>query len=348
MRRFYSLILFLFPKTYRNEYGDEMLAVFSSSLDDAITCGWLNVLILISHELMDLPKAIIYEHLRERRKNKMAGKSASRFDFEPGSRTEALVALAPFLFFGGVPVILGWLQFLGVLPLWFAIAFVFVFWGLGLSLFVIGFKRGAPRWFMPYLGAPLPIISLIVFNTLISPEWHGFLFLREASWFVRQIFNQGVLWIWLLLLVFLIFLLTHLTPRLHPFHKRLRSDWTLLCFLLYGAIPFVVVISFEEFKNEEPFLLLSFLALALGGWFYLRSTSPWKRFWSLLLGMTLAMSIAILGQMLLYENSFPFSNFPQWTTTLSTVVMWMWRVLFMCISAGLGQLPQRIGVSQAA
>ena len=143
----------------------------------------------------------------------MTGKFASRFDFEPGSRTESFAALAPFLLFGVVPVLLGYLDTRGYLPQWFAILFVILFWSLGLGLLVIGFKQGAPRWFMPYLGLPLPIIGLLAFNAIVNPEWSGFPFLRDASWFVKQFFHQGVLWVWLLLSVLLIFLLTLINLR---------------------------------------------------------------------------------------------------------------------------------------
>jgi hypothetical protein len=347
VRTLYSLLLHLFPKAYHAEYGDELQAVFDLSLDDAVKAGNLQVARVASRELLSLPKAIIHEHLRERRKQKMTGKSASRFDFEPGSRNETFAALAPFLLFGAVPVVLSYLNRLGFIPLWFAIAFTLVFWLSGLSLLVIGIKNGAPRWFMPYLGLPLPIISLLAFSTLINPEWRGFPFLDESSWFVRQFVHQGMLWTGLFLSILLIFLLTRFIPRLRSFHQRLRADWTLLCFLLYGAAPLVIVFSFEEFKQEEPYLLVSFLALALGAWFYLRNTTSWKKFWSLLGGLTIAMSIAVAGQTFLYESSFPFTSFPRWTTTLSTVIMWIWMVLFMFISAALNLWPRLERSSQA-
>ena len=333
LHKFFGLLLNLFPKTYREEYGDELQAVFNLSLDDAN--GWGEVINVFLYELMGLPQAILYEHLRERRKQNMTGKFASRFDFEPGSRNEVLAALAPFLLGGVVPVLVSYIGRAMELPLWIQIVFTLFMWASLGSLLVIGFKKGAPRWFMPYLGVPLPIISLIAHNSIVNPEWRGFPFLYEASWFVKQIFNQGTLWVWLILSILLIFLLTRFIPRLRPFQQRLRDDWTLLPFIIYGAIPIVIVISFDEFKHEEPYLFLSFLALALGGWLYLRSMTSWRKFWSLLAGLTIAMSIAVLGQTLLYESSFAFSQFPRWTTTLSTVIMWMWMVLFMFISAGL-------------
>jgi len=338
LRRIYGLLLTLYPQEYREEYGEELQMVFNSSLDEAT--GRFEVTMVFVRELAGLPKAIIYEHLRERRKSKMTGKFSSRFDFVPGSRNETLAALAPFLLFGAVPVVLGYLDTRSFLPRWFAITFTLVFWFSGLGLLVIGFKNGAPRWFMPYLGLPLPIICVLAFNTFVNPEWRGFPFLDDASWFVKQFVHQGILWMGLIVSILAIFLLTRLVPRLHRFHQRLRNDWTLLCFLLYGAAPLVLVIAFEEFKNEEPYLLLSFLALALFSWVYLRSTTPWKKFWSLLGGLTLAMSIAVLGQTLLYESSFPSTVFPRWTTTWSTVIMWMWMVLFMFISAALNLLPR--------
>ena len=339
MKKFYTLLLYLFPISYREEYGDELRAVFNLALDDATGAGMTDVVVVLFRELISLPRAIIHEHLRERRKA-MTGKSASWFDFEPGSRNEALAALTPFLLGAALPTLISLIGSSINIPLWIQIVFTLFMWFLIGSLLVLGFKKSAPRWFMPYLGVPLSIINLIAFNFMVNPEWHGFPFLHGASWFVRQIFYMGMLWMGLIVLILLIFLLTRLIPRFRAFHQRLRDDWTLLCFILYGAMPFVVYLSFDEFKNGEPYLLLSFLALALGGWLYLRSGTLWRKFWSLLAGLTLAMSIAFLGQNLLYESSYPYSNSSPWTTTMSTVIMWMWMVLFMFISAGLSLLPR--------
>jgi len=338
--RLYSLLLHLFPGSYQEEYGDELQAVFDLSLDDAMNDGGFEVVSVVLRELAGLPNAILYQHLRERRKSKMAGKFASRFDFEPGSRNEMLAALAPFLLFGALPTLVGYIGKAIEIPLWIQIVFTLFMWVSVGSLLFIGFRKGVQRWFMPYLGLPLPIICVIAFSTLINPEWRGFPFLYKSSWFVKQIFNQGTLWIGLIISILLIFLLTRFIPSLRLFHERLRADWTLLPFILYGAMPLVIVLSFEEFINEEPYLVLSFLVLALGAWFYLRNITPWRKFWSLIIGLTLAMAVAVLGQTLLYESSFPFTSFPRWTTTLSTVIMWMWMILYMFISAALNLRPR--------
>ena len=347
--RVHRILLNLYPKGYREEYGEELHIVFNLSLNDSFNRSMGKRAGTILHELLSLPKAIIHEHLRERRKQKMTGKFASRFDFEPGSRNETLAALAPFLLFGALPVLLTFLQSLGFVPLWFEIVFVVVFWLSGLSLFAIGFGKGAPRWFMPYLGLPLPLIALLIFNGLMNPEWRGFPSLMQASWFVRQFVHAGLLWGVLILLVLLLVLMFWLIPKFRPFYQRIRNDWTLFSFVLYGTAPFALVLSFDDYQNEEPYLFLSFLILAVGGWFYLRYNVPWKRFWSLFIGLALSMFTAAIGKAILYAGPWPRPKYFTWQTEmLSTIVMWMWLALIMLIPLTLTLLPRSANAPKEA
>ena len=102
MKRIFALLLRLFPKTYWDEYSDELQAVFDLSLDDAMQAGMLEVARVALRELLSLPKAIILEHLRERRKAHMAKKFGAYFDFTYGSRREFISALYPFILVGFV------------------------------------------------------------------------------------------------------------------------------------------------------------------------------------------------------------------------------------------------------
>lgn len=43
LHRFYGLLLKLFPQKYRQEYGEELQAVFGLSLDDAVAMGGFEV-----------------------------------------------------------------------------------------------------------------------------------------------------------------------------------------------------------------------------------------------------------------------------------------------------------------
>ena len=90
LRKAYYLLLNLYPRKYREEYEEELYTVFSQSLNDAFEIGGMEFAKTILDELLSMPKAIIHEYLRERRKIKMTGKFASRFEFAPGSRNETL------------------------------------------------------------------------------------------------------------------------------------------------------------------------------------------------------------------------------------------------------------------
>ena len=65
LRRLYGLLLNLFPRTYREEYGDELQAVFNLSLADAARRNGLEFATALLQELISLPKAILYQHLRK-------------------------------------------------------------------------------------------------------------------------------------------------------------------------------------------------------------------------------------------------------------------------------------------
>ena len=256
------------------------------------------------------------------------------FNFAPGSRNETLAALAPFLF-GALMTFVSYGSDSLTFPMWVQIAFALFFGLLVISMFVIGFAKGAPRWSMPYLGIPLPIISLIVFNSWLD-EWNGFRFIRlyERSLFLGQFVFQGLLWVGLIGSLLLLVLTVRLIPKFHPFHKRLTDDWTLLCFVLYGAMPFVLVLTFDEYKYEEPYMFLAFLILAAGGWFYLRNDELWKKFLCLYLGVALSMLIAAAGKAIIL----PIQDWPvfidpsSWISeTMSTLVMWLWLAMIMLI-----------------
>jgi hypothetical protein len=65
--RLYGLFLKLFPRTYREEYGDELQAVFNLMLEDAARQNGLEFAGVVLQEFFSLPKAIIHEHLRKPR-----------------------------------------------------------------------------------------------------------------------------------------------------------------------------------------------------------------------------------------------------------------------------------------
>jgi len=346
LRKFHRSLLNLYPDNYREEYGEELHAVFNLSLDDALNGGRMEFAETISREFLSLPNAIIHEHLRERRKSSMNKTFASRFDFVPGTRSEIWAALAPFVLFGALPTLLGYFRVLDSVPLWLYIVSVLVFWSLGLFLLLIGFAKRFPRWFMPYIGLPIPIISLFLWIGVIEPRFERLP--NFSSWFVSEFVIQGLLWGVMFLLVILLLVSARYVPKSRHFYQRLREDWTLLAFIIYGTIPFALFYTLNEYKNEEPYMILALLILAAGGWLYLRSEGPVKRYLYLHVGMFLSMLVAAIGKAVLAESSFPGGGGTSLSEFMYTLVTWMWLALIMLIPLALNLLPRSKGALPAA
>jgi hypothetical protein len=337
--RAYLFLLRFYPRRYQEEYGEELQAVFLLSLQGAMKIGKLEVLRVTFLELISLPLAILTEHLRERRSSKMTENFSSRLDFAPGSRNEVLAALAPFLLFGALPTLLGYFRVADLVPLWLDIGFGNVLWLFGLSLILIGFVKRFPRWFMPYIGAPMPFFSLLLFIQLME-KWQGVWWYR-LPWFLNIFIQEGLLWMGMVFMLVMLFVAARLVPKYRPFHQRLREDWTLLAFILYGATPLALVFTLDDYKNEEPYMFLALLILAAGGWLYLRSAEPWHRFFCLQGGMWLSMLVAAIGKAVLVESSFPGVPDDSWQIEfMSTIITGMWLALFMLSSSMLRWLPR--------
>jgi len=338
VRGLYSLLLYLFPKAYREEYGDELKVVFDLSLDDAINAGMLAVVYFVLSELINLPPAIIYEHLRERRKAKMIGKFSSQFDFAPGSRREFFTAIYPFILIGFIEPLMTVLVMSSLLP----VQSVFVN-GIAIILLIIlgillllGLAKGLPRWSLPYLGFALTILSVSIFSFLLdlrSLHFHD----RLAP--LGDFIFEGSMWFGLVVVMILLVTVT----RTLPAFQRFRNDWTLLCFIPYGGVLFAMMLTFDEYSGDEPFILVAFLALALGTWLYLHNNHGWKRFGALFGAMTLAMFIAAAGKVILLptQDWLVFVDPVSWKTeVMYTVRTWIWLALIMLLPSALN-LPSR-------
>jgi hypothetical protein len=342
VKQLYALLLYLFPKAYREDYGDELQVVFNSSLDEARKTGKLEVLRASLRELIGLPEAVIYEHLRQRRKTKMIDRFGSYFDFSYGSWKELFTALFAFLLVGGIWPLVDLLARLNVLPGAGPVAngIRLSLLGLFLILFLVGVGKGLPRWSLPYLGFMLALLSVYIFSGILGILiFLPFQKLFDRIEFIGDIFYGGVFWFGLLMVVILLAVLT----RFSPIFQRFRRDWTLLCFIVYGAIPFALVLTFDEYENDEPFILLSSLVLVVGAWFYLRESSERKRFWALFGALALSMFIAAAGKAILVPTqTWPITITPELAKSEAkhTIIMWAWLALGMLIPLAIKLVPR--------
>lgn len=326
--RLYGFLLKLYPRAVRAEYGEELLAVFCLMADEAAEQGGASMIGLSLRELRDLPGAALLEHWQERRKLAMATERGSRFAFEPGSWREALAAVAPFVLLGAFPAAINALHLPAMVARWPGAVILISTLVLLLGVFVIGVIKGFPRWFMPYLGLPVSVFSAYVFfdmtrglrRALVAPT---------ASWLTGQIAYQGQLWVGVLATGLLVVLLARAVPPLHALYRRLRRDYSLLPFSLYGATLLGLFITFDDYVGEEPYLIASTLLLAAGGWWYLRSAGPRQRLLTLLLALTSAMAVAAAGKAILYSSpDWPYPRHFTWQTeAMSTVIMCGWLAL---------------------
>lgn len=333
----YAVLLKLYPRSYQAEYGHELQAVFNLALDDEARQGGFSLVCIGLRELRDLPGAIILEHRRERRRQVIGTEKASRLDFEPGSRRETIAALAPFLL-GVFSASLAYLRLSSFDPKWAEAAIAFSLMGSMGALIVIGVVRGFPRWFLPYLGVALSFLSIYVVAGPASRLANVFAVPTEP-WLFRQIIDQGVFWIGLLMTGLLLVVASRALRPLRPFYWRLRRDCTLLSFVLYGASLFALLLTFDDYRNEEPYKIAALLFLAAGAWFYLQSARSRQRLLALFAGLTLAMAVAAAGKAILYSSpDWPTLRLFTWQTeAMSTVTTWAWLVLVIFAPVWLGR-----------
>ena len=349
LRRFYGLLLNLYPEKYRAEYGEELQVVFNLSLDDAMKTGKMEVTLVTLRELLSLPKAILYEHLRERRKAHMVKKFGTYLNFAYGSHREFISALYPFILIGFVHPLMNVLMRSSLLTpqsvLVNGIGIVIVA-SLGILL-LIGFVTGLPRWSLPYVGFLFSLFSVYKFSEWLDRQMIiPFQFLYDRSWFVGQVAYQGSLWVGLIVVAFLLVVLVGFIPIL----RRFKKDWTLLVFLLYGATPFALLITFDDYVNEEPYVFIAFLILAAGVWFYLRANDSRRQFWALFGGLTVSLFFVAVAKAIIFSSPswpYPRHSFSWQNEMMSTIIMWGWIALSMLVPLAIKLLLHSKSSSQA-
>jgi hypothetical protein len=373
-QKLFELSLFAYPTAYRLAYGDELQAVFALEMQEAVQRGPFALLCFLVREAFALPGAVLDAH-RQARSKAMAGRRLWQVSLERGSPREAAAALAPFVLLGAVPALLGALRLTARLPEWLLIALAFSLLAAFLGALVIGLANRAPRWCLPYCGLPLGIVSVFVVSEWLSygdhwalpswwtggrwaidavldllSRWNLQPSLSVTYWLLRQITYQGTLWIGLMIIPILVIVMAGILPPLRPLYVRLRADWTLLSFVLYGATLIMVFLTFDDYVNEDLYVLLATLLLAGGGWAYLHSRQPWQRLLSLLLGVALATATAATGKAILYTSpDWPGLRYFTWQTeAMSAVVEGVWMLLILTTPALLALLPKAGGLNRDA
>ena len=347
----YSQSLFLYPSKFRKEFGEEMELVFNMSALSATQNGWQRLIEYFWRELKDWPASVFRAHLQFRRK-----KMAESSDSFPSKPSELLAALTIFL----IPALAALLlKIMGKVmvdnvPQWIGVSLGIILLGSLIVPLILAIIRGFPRWSPPYLGA------LLVIFTFYGPFWKvwGQVYPSVTRWFGSmgswslpvRIFVQGMqaalIWFLVLLSTLILVSILRLLSHTRTLWKSIRQDWTQFSFFLYGGLVVHIILIFDEYQQDESWLIAAWLILAAGCWLYLRSREQTQRLLILLGGATLAMWIVAAGKLYLVplQNWGPwFEWYPpeteRWFESGRTIADWLCLVIALLMPSLLNLLP---------
>ncbi|MBI5033760.1 MAG: hypothetical protein HZB51_24850 [Chloroflexi bacterium] len=340
----YAALLQLYPHAFRDEFGEEMQSVFADSIEAAAQRGNAALIGLCLWELCHLPGAILREHWQARRTSTMENKPRI-------SWLELLCAAFPFLLYLAFPIITGLRFGAGGVVILFLLGVLFI-------SMIVGLVKGIPRWSLPAMGLLLGILNfpivgifglvLIFLRNLILGILNASfqVYVTALPLFIRDIFGSGFLYIGLVPLSLIVILTSARVKPLYPFFQRIRDDWTLFPFALYGIMPLVIFISFDEYQGSVPYEIGMGLILLVGLWLYMRITQLGQKLLVLAISITLAMSIEAIGKWILIPSQHwidllqPFSVEQTIQGEVSsTIYTWFWVMVVVLLPAVLSLLP---------
>jgi hypothetical protein len=348
LRWCYAQSIRLYPADFRNTFVAEMQTVFRKALEDQNFSG---LLLLCGRELRTWPGAVLRAHLENRRKLMSIQDQSTKL--KPG---ELLAAITIFLVPPLAAILLALLSaVVGGPQEWLGIVMIVILLGSVIVPLIFGVVRGFPRWSPPYLGI---LLIILVWFGLFWNIW-GWMHPAVIGWFGTmgtwsmpiRILIEGMqaMLIWLLMLFSALILvsLLRLWPHARPLWQHVRQDWTQLSFILYGGLILHIILIFDEYQSDEPWLIAAWTCLGLGAWLYLRTKERRARLLILLCGATLAMWIVAIGKWVLVpQQSWEiwFEHYPaqteRWFESLRTIADWFCLTIALLLPSLLRWLPQ--------
>lgn len=286
----YSILLRFYPGDFRSEFGDEMREVFRQQVEAARHEGVFAFGQICLKELIGLPASIAHVHSQNG-----PGRGAPPVQNKPIDQPwkELLIALVVFMLPAAMILANRPPQEFSTIGLSAGLLFLVV-------MLVIGWLGGFPLWSLPYVGVVLAISAyLYIFQwvaDLVSPTlitnfssgpW------ERSSYLVLEVASYGMLWLMLFCLTLLVVALLQISHRFQSLMARIRHDWTLISFILYGESIFALVLLLEDYRHDPNYVIASLFCLLAGVWLYLRSSASRVRVLALLSCLTLAVGITV-------------------------------------------------------
>jgi hypothetical protein len=298
--RSYRALLCLYPSSYRAEFEDEMRAVHAQVLEEAVCRGIVPLAKAGLREWFSVPRALLRVHRLSwwARARAIVGRarpslvpSAPLPPPAPDGRVSwSQAGLEASLFFAMAALLL--LRTYLALPLpttgspygpYGPDGIDGVVLLLSVLPFTIGLARGLPRWAYPFGGILLAYCVVAAFRFRAWPLLLAFLLaalLLAAAAAIVHVFVRP------------------LPPYLRRICRSVRRDWTRLSFCVYGAMPLLIAVAFDDGRhdNRTPYLALSALLMLAGAAVYIRSRRVALQVAALLGGMSLSLCCALLDQ----------------------------------------------------
>jgi hypothetical protein len=343
----YRLILRAYPREYLQSFGEEMWQTFQEGAGEAWSQGNLGLFVL--RELLDMPRVIANVYWIGWTKRLSTGlqilqEVTSLDDLPPtppdgrNSWWQVMLEASPFLMAGLFLIGANYFFIGGLSPGWQRGDGL---WGTSIVLFsvpvfLIGLLRGLPRWAYPFGGL------FLGYQLLLARQTGAWLFL------LTMLFISSVL--------ALVAIGTDPHPALLPASLRrirqsLAAGWTRLCFALYGAMPCVILLAYDDShsNNQTPYLFLSVLIMVICALLYSRSREQKVQVVILLVGLTLAIFGAVLDQISVAHR------FANWLLVISPgrtghswlLELWVQWMLLMVLPSILALLGKVLKLEQA-
>lgn len=166
-----------------------------------------------------------------------------------------------------------------------------LFWlGIGPVGYALGWVRGFPRWSYPYTG--MTAIMTLYMTSVATPGLTllGYTFGRRDLWGWRA-------FVPLALATLIALLLSRPRNQLPRLFGNIRQDPSILSFLLFGFMPLLVMIAFDEIDRLYSLYFMALVAalMVLAAILYLRTSTGWGRSLALILAVTVITGVAEAG-----------------------------------------------------
>jgi len=175
--------------------------------------------------------------------------------------------------------------------------------------FCIGWIQSFPRWSYPYVGQFL-LMSLY----MMQQPTPNFLAGKELlGW-------QA--WILLLIVAAVSFLVTRSLKPLKRFFSNIRGDWTVLTFGLYGFMPLIIAVIYDEMDRLFSLYFMITLTLLMAGTVIatMQSSKRNERIRALVIGILLTISTAVLGPAWFWFDEMKANP---WPTIIAGIVIYL-------------------------